>query len=121
MRHPAFMFALALVAIAIGRGDSEPPSAKHDAIPISIHNPKDLKWIDAPASLPRGAKIAVLEGDPAKEGPFVFRAKVPDGYRVPPHTHLKVERITVISANFNIGMGDKFNQPKTQPMSAAPY
>ena len=41
-----------------------------------IVTPKDVKWQDAPPSLPKGAKVAVLEGDPAKEGAFVMRAKM---------------------------------------------
>src|SRR5438034_4319720 len=41
----------------------------------AIHAPSSLQWKDGPPSLPKGAKIAVLEGDPAKEGPFVFRVK----------------------------------------------
>jgi quercetin dioxygenase-like cupin family protein len=60
-------------------------------------------------------------GDPNKEGPFVFRVKVPDGYRVPPHTHPKTERVTVISGTFNIGMGDKFDQKATRIMDAGAY
>jgi len=80
-----------------------------------------IEWKDGPPSLPPGAKIAVLEGDPSKEGPFVFRVKAPDGYRIPPHTHPKTERITVISGTFNIGMGDKFDATKTKPMPAGTY
>ena len=79
------------------------------------------EWKDGPPSLPRGAKIAVLEGDPSKEGPFVFRVKAPDGYRIPPHIHPKTERVTVISGTFNIGMGDKFDASKTKPMAAGTY
>ncbi len=65
--------------------------------------------------------IAVLEGDPTKEGPFVFRVKIPDGYRVPPHMHPKAERVTVISGTFNIGMGDKFDEKATKEMPAGTY
>lgn len=64
---------------------------------IKLDPPDALDWKDGPASLPKGAKIAVLEGDPSKEGPFVFRVKVPDGYRIPVHTHPKTERVTVMS------------------------
>lgn len=88
---------------------------------IVLNVPGKIEWNDGPPSLPKGAKIAVLEGDPAKEGPFVFRVKIPDGYRIPPHTHPKVERVTVISGAFNIGMGDKFDQEKTQAMPAGSY
>src|SRR6266513_2196496 len=77
---------------------------------IVLNKPDGLKWQDGLASLPKGAQIAVLEGDPSKEGPFVFRVKLPDGYRVPPHTHPKTERVTVVSGTFNIGMGDTFDE-----------
>lgn len=65
--------------------------------------------------------MAVLEGDPTKEGPFVFRVKAPDGYRIPPHTHPKTERITVISGTFNIGMGAEFDASKAKPMPVGTY
>jgi hypothetical protein len=121
MRPPTFIITLALVVGVCGRGNGQSHAAKGDAMGISIHNPNELKWSDAPPSLPRGAKIAVLEGDPSKEGPFVFRALLPDGYRIPPHTHPKVERITVISGTFNVGMGDKFDPSKTRAMPAGTY
>ncbi len=80
-----------------------------------------IEWKDGPASLPKGAKVAVLEGDPTKEGPFVFRVKVPNGYRIPVHTHPKTERVTVISGTFNIGMGDEFDEQATKAMPAGTY
>jgi anti-sigma factor ChrR (cupin superfamily) len=62
--------------------------------------------------------MAVLEGDPNREGPFVFRLKLPDGYRVPPHTHPKTERVTVLSGTFNIAMGDKLDDKAGDAMPA---
>ena len=88
---------------------------------ITLNVPNKLEWKDGPPSLPRGATIAVLEGDPSKEGPFVFRVKVPDGYQIPAHTHPKMERVTVISGTFNIGMGEKFDKEATQAMPAGSY
>ena len=88
---------------------------------IKLNIAGKLEWKDGPPSLPKGAKIAILEGDPSKEGPFVFRVKVPDGYQIPPHTHPKVERVTVIAGTFNIGMGEKFDKGATQAMPAGSY
>jgi len=34
---------------------------------------RSIEWKPGPAAIPAGAKIAVLEGDPTKEGPFVVR------------------------------------------------
>ena len=101
------------------------PSTGHDdkkeSMAASVRRPDGLKWQDGPASLPPGAKFAVLEGDPTKPGPFVFRVKVPDGYRIPPHTHPKPERVTVISGTFHLGMGDRFDPSEGEEMPAGTY
>src|SRR5438477_6016971 len=102
------------------RGDPPAPAHK-DADDIALYTPDKIKWQAAPPSLPKGAMMAVLEGDPSKEGPFVFRVKAPDGYRVPPHTHPKIERVTVISGTLNIGMGDRFDEKATRAMAAGTY
>jgi len=62
------LFALCFAAlVSTARAD------EHEA-GITLNLPAALKWQDGPPSLPKGAKIAVLEGDPGKEGPFAFRA-----------------------------------------------
>jgi hypothetical protein len=94
---------------------------KDDAMKASIYPPDGLKWQEGPPSLPPGAKITVLEGDPTREGPFVFRVKVPDGYRIPPHTHPKPERVTILAGTFHIGMGEKFDSSRGQEMPAGTY
>jgi quercetin dioxygenase-like cupin family protein len=120
MSHYGTLPALAAVVVLALRVPA--PSAGHDedAMP-SLHKAESIKWQDGPPSLPPGAKIAVLEGNPSKRGPFVFRVKVPDGYLIPPHTHPKPERVTVISGTFNLGMGDKFDATKTEALSAGAY
>jgi quercetin dioxygenase-like cupin family protein len=116
MRLSMILAALPLIAISsLVRAD------EHDMDGFKLYPLQTIEWKDAPASLPKGAKIAVLEGDPSKEGPFVFRVKVPDGYRIPLHTHPKTERVTVIAGTFNIGMGDKVDEKATKPMPAGTY
>ena len=79
--------------------------------PIAVQ-PNALKWGPAPASMPPGAQIAVVTGDPGKDGPYVVRAKLPARYKIPPHTHPTAENVTVLSGAFNIAMGDKFDPKK---------
>src|SRR5690242_19731643 len=86
-----------------------------------IHTPDKIQWKPGPPSLPPGAKMAALEGDPSKEGPFTMRISLPDGYSIPPHIHPAVEHITVISGTFNFGMGDKFDKSATQAMPAGSF
>ena len=45
-------------------------------------NSGDLKWGPAPPALPKGAEFTVLSGDPSKDGLYVVRLKVPDGYKM---------------------------------------
>ena len=68
--------------------------------------PAEVKWGDAPPNLPGGAKLAVLYGDPGKEGLFIIRLKMPAGYRIPAHWHPTDENVTVLAGSFMMGMGD---------------
>jgi quercetin dioxygenase-like cupin family protein len=52
--------------------------------------------------------MAVLQGDPASAAEFTVRLRMPDGYRIPPHTHPTDENVTVISGAFKVGMGERF-------------
>ena len=65
----------------------------------------NLIWGPAPSSLPKGAKIAVVSGDPGQAGPFVIRLRFPPGYAVPPHRHPSDEHVTVINGVLSLGMG----------------
>ena len=71
--------------------------------------PDQLSWKAAPPSLPPGAKVAVMEGNPAEAGPFTMRLSLPNGFRVPPHYHSSIEHLTTLKGTFRVGMGDKFD------------
>src|SRR5580704_6015215 len=77
-------------------------------------NAADLKWGVAPNVLPAGAQIAVVSGDPSKDGLYVVRLKMPAGYKIPAHNHPTTEYVTVLSGTFNIGMGDKLDPQKSR-------
>lgn len=95
MKHPYLIPALALAAMAA--------SAQQTS---SVVNVQDMKWEDAPPGIPKGGKMAVLNGDPSKEGTFSIRARLPAGYMVPPHFHSKDENLTVLSGTLYLGMSD---------------
>jgi hypothetical protein len=82
--------------------------------------PDKIEWKANPA-LPAGAKSAVLSGDPTKEGLFVIRIKVPDGFKIPPHWHPSDENVTVIQGTMLIGVGEKYDAEKLQPMPAGSF
>ena len=77
----------------------------------------DLKWAPVP-SLPKGAEIAVIEGPMSQAVPFTVRLKFPANYAIPPHTHPAVERVTVLSGVFHMGMGEKFDRASARAVRA---
>ena len=109
MRQSGF---LVLMLLALSLFPALAQQAKHTMV-----NADEVQWTEAPPILP-GAQMSVLYGDPAKEGLFVMRLKLPANYRVPPHTHPVDEIVTVISGEFNIGMGREFDEAQTKPYRA---
>ncbi len=76
-----------------------------------IITPDMIKWAPAPATLPAGAEVAVIDGDMKKKGSLVsWRLRVPDGWKIPPHFHPADEHVTVLQGAFWMGMGDKFDE-----------
>ncbi len=81
------------------------PAAQHVLVA-----PSAVTFGPPPPSLPPGARVAVVSGDPTKTGSYVIRAQMPAGYRIPPHWHPSDEHVTVISGTVALGMGDTFDQ-----------
>lgn len=77
-----------------------------------VASAESLKWGPVPPVFPKGAEVAVVAGDPGKQGPFVIRFKAPAGYKVAAHTHPIDENVTVISGSLHVGMGEKFDEAK---------
>ena len=97
------------------------PAAAQMTDGLMIAMPESVKWGPAPAALPPGAELAVLYGDPGKEGPFAMRVKFPQGYSVAPHTHPKPEAVTVVSGVFKLGMGKEADATKAQALPAGSF
>ncbi len=127
----AIAFAFSLIAWTTpqakkdtGAGTKKASAKKETATKPADHGlftPGDIKWVDAPNALPAGAKLAVLEGNPFQPGPYTMRLKMPDGYQIMPHYHLRTEHVTVISGAFNLGMGEKFDKSAAHAMPAGTF
>jgi quercetin dioxygenase-like cupin family protein len=111
-----FAMIIAGAAIAFGSAALAEMAGAH-----RIVLPRDIKWESAPASLPAGAEAAVLYGDPAKEGMFALRVRIPKNYRIAPHTHPQAEVVTVIAGKFRLGMGPKADIPSAEPIGAGGF
>lgn len=84
--------------------------------------PDAMPYGPAPAFVPAGAQLAVLEGNPgAATGDYTVRLKMPDGYRIAPHWHPNRENVTIISGTFKVGMGDEFEESKMATFPAGSF
>ena len=82
---------------------------------------EDIKWGAAPPSLPAGVELAVLAGDPGKTGPVTIRLRMPAGYEIPSHWHTADERVTVISGDLGLGVGDAIDKKTATVLSSGGY
>lgn len=88
---------------------------------VTVANPKSIQWGEAPPTLPKGAKAAILSGDPEQAGLTTIRLSAPAGYKIGPHTHPRTEYLTVISGTLHYGMGEKADPAKTQAIAAGGF
>jgi hypothetical protein len=110
-----YLFAvLALVVLAL----TVPTMAQSSHVLVTADQ---IKWGPAPAALPAGAEISVLEGNPEAAGPVTLRLKFPANYDIPPHWHSRTERVTVLSGALRVGMGDRIDRAHSATLAPGGY
>ena len=111
-----FIVALSVVAVAALGVAQESKTSTHIVLPAA-----QVKWGQAPPSVPKGVQLAVVSGNPGQAGPFVIRLKIPAGQKIAPHWHPTDEHVTVISGTVAFGMGEKFDAAALKSLSAGGY
>jgi len=101
---PLIFFSLFAISTLVAYADEKKPVI----IPQS-----DLKWVPLPG-MPKGAQIAMLQGDLKKAERYTFLLKLSDGYVIPSHWHSNDEETTVISGTLNLGIGDKIDKSEAK-------
>jgi hypothetical protein len=115
------LFEAALIAACAAAMPAYAGEAPAPASESVFVNNNDLKWGPAPPSLPKGAKAAVLYGDPGKPGPFVVRLMAPPNYKIAPHWHSQTENLTIISGTLYLGDGDKVDPAHAHALKSGGY
>jgi quercetin dioxygenase-like cupin family protein len=83
-----------LAISAVAASAQEPPLA------LTAKDPQ-LKWGPCPAFLPKGCRISVLHGDPAKNNADIF-LEVPASSTLPRHFHTSAERMVLVSGELHV-------------------
>jgi quercetin dioxygenase-like cupin family protein len=66
---------------------------------------EDIQWRPCPPNLPSGCEIAILEGNPQSPDLFTVRFRLSEEFFMPPHSHPKDERVTVLSGKMAVAFG----------------
>jgi quercetin dioxygenase-like cupin family protein len=113
---------VALVPVLMVAPCSAQTPKEHKDLGHVMLTPSQVQWQTGPASLPPGAQIAVLDGDPSQAGmSYTIGLKMPDGYRVPPHWHPSDASVNVVQGSFIMGVGEKVEPAQAQEMTAGSY
>lgn len=120
---------LALVAlVSLGLAQSAKKD-DHSTPAVSQHNhvmlrPEEIKWETPPPStlLPPWLKVAILQGDPTKTGEhYTMRIFHADGTKVPPHWHPADENMVIITGNFMMAVGERYDETSLRDMPVGSY
>jgi hypothetical protein len=79
--------------------------------------PGDKQW-EKNKAMPYGMKIMYLYGDPSKPGLYVFRIRVPTGYKIPPVKYPDDRVTTVLKGIMWNAEGERYNPMKMQEWEA---
>ena len=92
------LVAGALLLAAANVGQAQPAAA----VPLALRaSDPALQWGACPPIFPRGCRIAVLHGDPAKPNADVF-LRVDGGQKLPAHIHSSAERMILVSGQLTV-------------------
>jgi quercetin dioxygenase-like cupin family protein len=83
-----------------GASAGAPLSAQEPPVTWTAKDSK-LKWGPCPEFLPKGCRIAVLHGDPAKNNADIF-LRVPANSTLPRHWHTSPERMVLVSGELQV-------------------
>jgi hypothetical protein len=112
----ARMFAtgFALVALACAAAGAQ----QLDPKVVGFKLPDQIEWKTNPAGTNRSA---VLQGDPAKPGPYAMLLQWLPGNMSRPHFHPNDRFFIVVSGTWWVGSGPEFNPEATVPMPAGSH
>lgn len=111
VRVGALLWCVLLVGVAIADAQSL-EAALPDGVDQVIQRNGKIEWGPCPPGplAGEGCRMAVLDGSPREETLFTFRIRTTAPFVLPPHTHPRNERVTVIEGALYVGFGDSVDK-----------
>lgn len=112
------VFRLCLIGVFVAALSSV--SSAQSTTKPSMVMPDSTHWTMGKGVL-SGYQVALLSGDPNKNGMYIVRIKLPANDKEPPHYHSSLETVTVISGTIYLGLGPKFDVRKMTAFPAGSF
>ncbi len=87
---------------------------------LIVYN-QNLQWIPGPHGFAEGSEYAMIDGDPNKPEPYTIRVRLPENYKMMPHTTSSEQRITIIQGSCEWGNLIEFGAWQTAHLRAGDY
>jgi quercetin dioxygenase-like cupin family protein len=115
-----------LVCCASTPSLAEPPALEagfEKCVDQIVHRAAEIEWGPCPPGALSNVecRMAVLEGNPKTEQIFTFRLRTTEPFVLPPHTHPRNERVTVIEGALYVGFGDTVDKASSTRFEAGDY
>jgi len=65
--------------------------------------------------------VALLYGDPRKQGLYVVRARFPPGFKIMPHFHPDERTAVILSGTLYFGVGEQWDESKLRAYPAGTF
>lgn len=124
MKNQLNLSILILILIIMGCTQSPAPIGEmkfpEGTVQHVVHA-KDIQWKPCPPNLPEGCEVAVLEGNPKSNDLFTVRFKISGEFIMPPHTHPKDERVTILQGKAYVAFGKGAIREKAKEFGPGDY
>jgi quercetin dioxygenase-like cupin family protein len=119
-RRTAFFWILLLAAsVTFGQSSKRQKDSQQGMVSVT---PDQVRWSPAGPSLPPGAQVTLLSGDPSRPATAqVIGIKFPDGYEIPPHWLTADVSIVVVKGSLVLGLGEQFDQSQDREFPAGSF
>jgi len=126
MTKVPFFGAVILCVLAVGAAASDTTTVEvplPDGVDQIVHRPGEIDWGPCPPGplAGEGCRMAILEGNPKAEQLFTFRIRTTEPFVLPPHTHPRNERVTVIDGALYVGFGDTVDKAASTRFKAGDF
>jgi len=124
IRLPFRRSAIAGVALGLAASCASTPPDHHGVPPGErqlAYHASEIPYGPGPSSAPFPCEMAVLEGSPREAGLFTIRLRMSEPWTMPPHTHPRAERVTVLAGTIHVGFADVVDRAASREFGVGDY